>query len=585
MDIGIPTRTAIFGTATMADLKYWLEALPRTNPGKYFDALSTACNDLAALDIELQDGLNLLDELRLHIYRHCTKLSHQYLNQSIDLPPHIAELADHASLLWQALGDAYMAQTTRDHAFIDHPQIHEPIKPSKAAITCLHRAIHCQQQVLLQNILLYKTDRQGHWGTLHKRYAMSLKFQINEHRINDSLYSEHPISCITDVYAAISLLRIANCNQLNQLEIMTLWQFIEKYAVLIEITTDPSGDYSVNLDSDNPPIRSKSISGKYTYTINYNDFVNRIDKNEQDESNKIVLNQRLKQHVLRALSGNIERVMPRHNSNKTVQIGIGLNNSWLAFSHHRNLDDMTRHLNEKPNVLMDDNNPMFAAKREQFLHDSWDGYHQQELSDKASFQSESVIAAIRQAQTSTLSREYREPELFDVIVKEHSAKGFCLKMTLPLSTVIKNGDVLVLREHHDDQYMLCVIRWVLNDDDYFIFGVEIIAPSAACFGARMLPNVGVIDNVLFSECLLLPEIPVLKLKARLLLPSATFASEGKVQLLRDDLEMIVKLNDVEQASFGYSIFNFTDLDDVMQRIPIIGLRIKSNDKSLNKLFI
>ncbi len=414
---------------------------------------------------------------------------------------------------------------------------------------------------------------------------MSLDFKINEHRINDSLRLEHPISCITDVYAAICLLRIANCNQLNQLEIMTLWQFIEKYAVLIEITTDPSGDYSVSLDRDNPPIRNKSISGKDSYTIYYKDFVNRIDKNEQDDSNKIVLNQRLKQHVLRSLSGNIERVMPRHDSSKTVQIGVGLNNSWLAFSHHRNLDDMTRHLNEKSNALVDDNNPMFAAKREQFLHDSWDGYHQQELSDKACFQSESIIAAIRHAQTSAMPSEYQEPELFDVIVMEHSAKGFCLKITLPLSTVIKNGDVLVLREHHDDQYLLCAIRWVLNDDDHILFGVEIIAPSAACFGARMLPNIGVIGNVLFSECLLLPEIPALKLKSRLLLPSATFAGEGKVQLLRDELEMIIKLNDVEQASFGYSIFNFTDLDDVMQRMPIIGLRIKSNDKSLSKLFI
>lgn len=574
---------AIFGALSLADLKYWLANLHRTNHEEYTNQLVHACDDIAKSKIANTLALQLLDEIRGHVFSFAKELSHSFLHQSIDLPKESHTASQHYIQLWQHLGDAYFEHAQNDSCF--KRTTDDTHKPEKSSITCLHRAIHSKQQILLCNILLYRNDEPGQWKSFHDRFSLSLQYNINEHRINDPLNPERPISCITDLYVSICLLRIANCNQLNQLEILTLWNFVQKYSVLIDIDREGASHYRIDFGKDIPPIIASKVNDqKTTLSLNFHELIKEIDKSSDGEKHDILLSVRLREHLKRALSTDITRKMPRHETLGYVEIAIGLSNAWLSFSHKRNLNSMTHFLNERIDSFENDANIFLKAKRETILKDNWDTNYK-DSDAKGTFDAEKVVREIESLHKSTLNNKSEEPKLVVAEMLEHSATGFSLSLSRPLKHPLRNGDILAMREKNDDRFVVAVIRWIRSDAQKVIFGAEILSPNAACFGARAIPSKGSISEEYFLNCLLLPEIPALKQPAKVLLPSIPFLKGNKVQLLRDDLELIVKLKNSEQSSFSHSLFTFEEIDDPMQRIPIIGKRVNANDPAIGVLFL
>lgn len=577
-----------FGSADLASLTHWLEQQHRTNAEEYFRALNLACEDIKKCQyVKISSALTLLDELRSAIQRHVTTLSRQYLHQSVDLPLKARRAADDAAMLWQTLGDAYFSYAERDRGMQGDTEDGVPIKPVKDAIACLHRSLLCQQQILLQNIVLYRIDSPGQWSDFHQRFDLARLRGINEHRINDPSNHERPISCMTDLYAALCVLRISNCNQLNQLEIINLWQFLQKFAVLIELHEDRNQTlYGIDFHSDLPPLRRQQLQqAKHVLGLDYQALLAEIDKLETGGASEVTINKRLRTHVQRALSGEIVRGMPRHKSHGHVDIAFGLADAWYTFAHGRTLDDMTRNLNRQAALFEDEDNPFMKAKRETFLRDAWNQEGQATLNEHAEVASMAILEEIRLSSLSNKEKVDTTAKLQRADVVEHSATGFCLSVNLPLSKPIKNGDLLAIREQEDDIYVVGTIRWVRSDQEAVTFGVEIISPMAICFGARHIPPKGDINREIFTFALLLPEIPRAGQAARLLLPSVPFHESSKVQLLRDEIEILLRLDSSLQSTFSHSLFEFSCIEDPMGRIPEIGRRVDSNDERVKALLV
>ena len=577
-----------YGEASLASLTLWLDQQHRANSDDYFRALLRACQDTQHCHhIKLSLGLALLDELRNAIYELNTRFSHQYLNQSIDLPIGARRAADDAAILWQTLGDAYFEFAQRDRGMQGATEDGEPIKPAKDAVACLHRSILCQQQILLQNILLYRLDSPGQWQDLHQRYHLAVLRHINEHRLNDALNSERPISCMTDLYAAICVLRVCNSNQLNQLEIANVWQFLQKFAVLIELHPKSQQTlYAIDMDSDLPPIRRQQLSdAQHIVALDYQALLAEINNIEQGGSGEVSINKRMRTHLQRSLSGEVTRGMPRHPSQGHVDIAIGLPDTWYTFAHHRSLDDITRHLNRQAALLEDSDNPFLKAKRETVLKDAWDDIKHGELNEHAEMASLDIINEIRQASLNNKQVVDTEAKLQRAEVVEHSATGYCLNLPLPLNKPIKNGEIIAIRENEDDIYMLGTIRWLRSDQESVTFGLEVISPAAICFGARFIPSKGNINMEFFTFGLYLPDIPRAGKTPKLLLPSVPFHEGCKVQLLRDDLEILVRLNSNIQSTFSHSLFEFSSIDDPLGRIPNIGMRVGMDDEKVTALLV
>lgn len=573
-----------FGETDLASLKHWLEQQHPTNADDYFSALSNACRDIASLDtLRISAVLSLLDELRPAIYNHATRLANQFLHQSIDLPLPARRAADQAATLWQLLGDAYFAATQRDRGILGESIDGILIKPSKEAMICLHRSVLCQQQILLQNILLYRADSPGQWHTFHQRFALSKRRGIHETRVSDPNNHERPISCMTDAYTSLCVLRVSNCNQLNQLEIMQLWQWLQKFAVLIELKPASSDSvYKVNLDSDLPPLRIfKTSQDDQLLALEDLALLDELASADDD----MTLTPRLMEHIQRALNGDITRSMPRHKSHGHVDIAIGLLDTWHTFSHRRSLDDMTRHLNRQTALYEDETNPFMKAKRELFLNDAWSQDHRSHTNEHAEMASTNIVNEIRRA--SPDKKEFVDINrlLTRAETLEHSAVGYCLSIPLPLSKAIKNGDLLAIRENEDDMFVVGCIRWIRSDQEAIVLGVEVLSPSAICFGSRHIPSKGDINRELFSFALLLPAIPKTGQSARLLLPRNPYHPGSKVQLLRDELELLLRLEDDLQSTFSHSLYSFVDIEDPMARIPEIGQRVKSSDADIQALVV
>lgn len=577
-----------FGHADLASLTHWLEQLHRTNAEEYFQALSHACRDVAKCqDIRLPLALSLLDELRSAIQQHVLRLSRQYLHQSVDLPLKARRAADDAAMLWQVLGNAYYAFALHDRGMQGETDDGEPLKPAKDAIACLHRSLLCQQQILLQNIVLYRLDSPAQWQEFHQRYELARLRNVNEHRINDPSSNERPISCMTDLYAALCVLRISNCNQLNQLEIMTLWQFLQKFAVLIELHDDRNQTlYGIDIQSDLPPLRRQQLlHAKHVLGLDYQALLVEIDKLDTGGASEVTINKRLRTHLQRALSGEVVRGMPRHKSHGHVDIAFGLADTWYTFAHRRSLDDMTRNLNRHAALLDDEDNPFMKAKRETFLRDAWNDERLGLLNEHAEVASMAILEEIRHASLSNKDSIDIDAKLQRADVVEHSATGFCLSVALPLTKPIKNGDLLAIREQADDIYVVGTIRWVRSDQESVTFGVEVISPLAICFGARHIPPKGDIQREIFTFALLLPEIPRAGQAARILLPSVPFHEGSKVQLLRDELEILIRLESNQQSTFSHSLFEFSGIDDPMGLIPEIGQRVQIHDERVKALMV
>lgn len=577
-----------FGHTDLASLTHWLDQQHRTNADEYFRALSQACSDLAQCQqVRPTLALTLLDELRRAIQQHVTRLSRQYLHQSVDLPLKARRAADDAAMLWQTLGEAYFEFAQRDRGIQGDTEDGEPLKPSKDAIACLHRSLLCQQQILLQNMVLYRLDSPSQWRDFYQRFELARKRHINEHRINDPSNHERPISCMTDLFAALCILRISNCNQLNQLEIMTLWQFLQKFAVLIELHEDRNQTlYGIDISSDLPPLRRQQLlQAKHVLGLDYQALLVEIDKLDAGGASEISINKRLRTHLQRALSGEIVRGMPRHKSHGHVDIAFGLADTWYTFSHRRSLDDLTRNLNRHAALFDDEENPFMKAKRETYLRDAWNEEGKGLLNEHAEVASMAILEEIRRASLNSKETIDTEAKLQRADVVEHSATGFCLSLGLPLNKPVKNGDLLAIREQDDDMYVVGTIRWVRSDQESVTFGVEVISPMAICFGARHIPPKGDIQREIFTFALLLPEIPRTGQAARILLPSVPFHEASKVQLLRDDLEVLIRLEGNQQSTFSHSLFEFTGIEDPMGRIPDIGQRVTIQDDRIKALMV
>lgn len=584
-DQGGQTR---FGNADLASLKHWLEQQHSTNADDYFQAISGACTDIGQCEkLKLTEALLLLDELRLAIQQHANRLSRQYLHQSVDLPIKARRAADDASMLWQTLGDVYFLFAERDRGMRGETLEGEPIKPCKEAIASLHRSLLCQQQILLQNILLYRLDSPGQWQTFHQRFALAKLRNISEHRVNDPNNHERPISCMTDAYAALCVLRVSNCNQLNQLEIINLWQFMQKFAVLIELHEGHLQTlYGVDIESDSPPLRHQQLNmARHGLGIDYQALLTEIDKLASGAASEVNINKRLRTHLQRALSGERVRGMPRHKSHGHVDIALGLADTWQTFSHQRTLDDLTRNLNRHNALFDDENNPFLKAKRETVLRDAWNEDENGTINEQAEIASMAILEEIRRASLSSKEKIDTSTKLQHADIVEHSATGYCLSMTLPIAKSIKNGDVLAIREQDDDIFVIGCIRWVRSDQESISFGVEVLSPSAICFGARHIPAKGDINKEVFTFALLLPELPLTGQAPRLLLPSVPFHQGSKVQLLRDDLEILVRLDDNQQSTFSHSLFDFSCIEDPMGRIPEVGQRTTADDPRVKSLMV
>jgi hypothetical protein len=143
-----------------------------------------------------------------------------------------------------------------------------------------------------------------------------------------------------------------------------------------------------------------------------------------------------------------------------------------------------------------------------------------------------------------------------------SAQGYCIKWPQNHSAQIKAGEIVGLKETNSQNWSIAVIRWVSHVKETTQIGIELISPSAAPYGARIIKKTG--GDGEYIRVLVLPEITAIKRPVTLLTPQVPFMPGNKVVINQRGREAQIYLNKLLNDQGAYNLFEFKKMTNTLK---------------------
>jgi hypothetical protein len=163
-----------------------------------------------------------------------------------------------------------------------------------------------------------------------------------------------------------------------------------------------------------------------------------------------------------------------------------------------------------------------------------------------------------------LPPEVRYP-IYKVRLANASPGGYCLEWTAELPGDIRAGDIVSLKEEHNRDWAIAVIRWVSHlENTRTLIGLELLSPRAMPYGARIHQKTG--RKSAPMRVLLLPEIKLVGQPHTLITPRAGFRERQKISLISAGEEYSIQLLRQIAATGSFAQFDFRyikELGDVL----------------------
>jgi hypothetical protein len=119
-------------------------------------------------------------------------------------------------------------------------------------------------------------------------------------------------------------------------------------------------------------------------------------------------------------------------------------------------------------------------------------------------------------------------EIYQCQILNISPSGYCIRWHGEPPSILRTGELIILRELNDARWHIGLIRWVNQTTDKSIeFGVEVISSRGKPCGIRTCSQSEVSS---YKRAILLPEIPSLNRPATLLTPAFSFHAGQRVLL-------------------------------------------------------
>jgi hypothetical protein len=163
-----------------------------------------------------------------------------------------------------------------------------------------------------------------------------------------------------------------------------------------------------------------------------------------------------------------------------------------------------------------------------------------------------------------LPPEVRYP-IYKVQLANASPGGYCLEWTAELPRDIRAGDIVSLKEEHNRDWVIAVIRWVSHlENARTLIGLELLSPRAMPYGALIHQKTA--GKSAPMRVLLLPEIKLVGQPHTLITPRAGFRERQKISLVRAGEEYSIQLSRQIAATGNFAQFDFRyikELGDVL----------------------
>jgi cyclic-di-GMP-binding protein len=509
----------------------WVQSLPVTNTNSLVQLLGQALKDLNRTKLSPEVRYKVMEILRPNLEVALSNLSKRFLNQPLVMaeePRRMAELSDRLLT---------MTATAYTIVAIEAIQLRDAIRetnPARLACEAIQRALIFAGQKVLQNFQLHRPMEIHGWLTLHQLFALA-----DNQRLADLPVPE-PLSggkSITTTYLQALMLGCCKPNQLRQSDLTVLYRAFQQWSELVKLDTQGTGNtvFLVDLDSDQPPLYGalyRNQPGPLCRHIDTSALTAQLQmlKDEKHPS----ISAALLDHVLTSLSSMSLRNFKRTAADSALWICVGLSSTHFHVAGKKSFEQVLYGTDDFLTIQkLAGVNPFLPSHNKA---DAW-----QEANPGVDYVSDvnfiphNVIDVSPEARARLLLDEGHElplPERYPIFkfqMADASPSGYCLEWSGELDGDIRVGDIVGLREHENDEWVIAVIRWLSRlENAKTLVGLELLSPRAIAYGARIHQKAG--EKTPPMRVLLLPEIKLVGQPQTLITPRTGFKERQKVTI-------------------------------------------------------
>ncbi len=536
----------------------WVGALPLANIGSTTRQLYQALTELNRVRLLPARRMALLELLRTPIYYVTRRLTKHYLKQPALLSEQAKKVAELAHALHLNLATAYTIVATHSAALGDRSG---PDKTDKLIAQSLHRAMTDHSLNMLRHFQLYEPVDEGSWSTLHQFYSLAKQHQLTEQLVVDS---EFGACTIEQCYIRVLLMGCSHPNQLRQEDFMGIFSPLTQWAERCTIADNKPALFVIDPSGDKPPVfRALYESVQQPNWLNFDTsklvaYLNVLSDESDNASQKIkegnyIISSDLLGHLMVSWAEMSKRMFMRVESSGELELCLGLSATHHYVSGEIAFETLVQEKGARTFTMQMENPFLKTQDPVKRSKDVWDSPYEKNLGD-ADIPLESIQFDIeknehKQSQQATSSYRYHKVKMIN-----SSAHGYCAQWPNEIKTPLKTGEIIGIRDAMSHNWSIATIRWVSHSEDRTQFGLELISPSAAPYGARIIQKTG--SQTDYVRVMVLPEIPALKQPATLLTPRIPFKKGSKVVINQRGKEVKVQLSKKINQTGAYNQFEF-----------------------------
>lgn len=527
-----PAQSPLFSDAITC--RQWLKTLPLTNVPLAHAALTAQVELLNRIPLAPLERLKINELLREPIAFVQLEMAKKYLGKP--LPLETVQLNHWNSVvgLWATLGAAYrlslQACLEGDSSVAAHA----------ALIT--QRCLRYTGLQLLEHYRIYREIEKGEWQQAHELYALAEQQGYAMDVVRDSLNKQTDSATCASSYAQILLTNLADPYRLTPRQLSLLERWLDKWGVRVTIAAAPPEDASlsligVDLASSAPPVvvrdSIKLANPRYLDTdrlaITFRKRIKQLRKNEDPA----------------ALGLGDDCVQPDCEALLTV-----LYQHWCEFAPKR------RNFNRRPGgdkaqaALGMAAIHFFLGREKPFKQPG-----EKEKFSKREIEDLQFFGRISD-QTEKLHISQLGFGLETWQIQDEGALGFRLARPDKGGMRISLKQLIAIRPASSNIYALGVIKWLIfPTNDGLNIGVRILPGAPLAIAVRPVSLMTDATGK-YVQSFLLPDMPVLKETANLVLPPGWFAPGRLVEIHTGEESMTVKLHNLIEKGSDYERVGF-----------------------------
>lgn len=545
-DLRVPeqkTASLSFCETTPKAFKDWVNQLPMANIGEASRQLYHAIIELNQLFVPHAQRLQFLELIRPKIHFVCEELSRHYLGLSIALPEKQRKIANlsQALQLHAASGYKLCVMECLDNGGVD--------KNRKAISMAMHRAISELATTILRSHQLYCPSPAQSWLECHRIFRFALRNKLQSLSVEDETLNQRRSSTVEDAYKRLLLLGCSRPNQLRQSELAQAYGLFETWTDWTECGPEAEEDslFVVNLERDNAPFYRSLLDQSPGHesldfdTRNLSAEIGEVlhARHSSSEPNTRLqlppsVSNTLLTHLSQALGILAKRNFNRIASQGMLEICVGLTATHYYVSGGKTFNQFVSGNNELSARNGEDDNLFMRNSRQR--EDAWSGAHDAGPSEEL-HQSADAPINFRNSigATPDSATERNQPKSHHALLINTSPGGYCVTWETVVPPSLQAGEVLGVREQSNHPWSIAVVRWIRQVKNQGTqVGIELLAPSAAPCGVRLIQKIG--NSSEYLRGLLLPEISVVNQAATLITPRLPFQSGSRISMLYDGRE-------------------------------------------------